>query len=222
MDFFKALVDLVYPRICAVCKNRLDVNAIQGMVCASCWGSIIRNRLPFCPCSGGQEFAFDRAFAACAYTGAMKTLLHEFKYSKKDYLGRLIAALMIEQIRECAVPVAGIDMIVPVPLAKARLRQREFNQALVLSRHIAEEFDKPVAATALARIRNTPTQTELSPEERFVNISGSFRVTEPARIKDKNILLVDDVLTTGATVSEAAKELKSCGGATILVIAAAN
>lgn len=110
-----------------------------------------------------------------------------------------------------------IDFVIPIPLHTTRLRQREFNQAQILSNHIASEFNKNVLSDGLKRIRNTKTQTELEETKRFLNIQGSFLLNENQDVKNKNILLVDDVLTTGATASEAARVLKN-GGANIVFV----
>jgi ComF family protein len=110
----------------------------------------------------------------------------------------------------------------PVPLHKTRLREREFNQAQILSNHIARKFNKKVSHDNLRRLRLTKTQTELEIGERLLNVKGSFTATKKEDIKGKNILLVDDVLTTGATCSEAACALKDAGANIVFVLTLAN
>jgi len=129
---------------------------------------------------------------------------------------------MLHFIKEYRVPVEYVDLIVPVPLHKARLRQREFNQAHILSSHLAKDLSKTVSPDILIRNRDTRTQTDLEPEMRFSNVKGSFSVTDTAQIRGKNILLVDDVLTTGATCSEAAYALKDSGANIVFVMTLAN
>lgn len=235
-----SLVDIVYPRICLVCKKSLkNISSIDDFVCSSCWQQIKKNIPPFCFCCGRhlknpsnnksicpaclkRPLYFDRAFSPCAYDGVVKELIHEFKYNQKEHLGSTLAQLMSDFIKEYNLPVEYMDYIIPVPLHKTRRRQREFNQAHTLSKHLAREFNKEVRDSCLMRVRNTKTQTELEPHRRFTNVEGSFRVENRELVKGKNILLVDDVLTTGATSSEAARCLKSAGARIVFVMTLAN
>lgn len=232
------LTDLVYPKTCAVCKTGLKgKTCIDDAVCGACWEKIKKNTPPFChrcgrhldkplknicPACVRKQLHFDRAFSPCVYDGALKELILDFKYRNKEHLGRLLSRLMSEFIREYRLPMDFIDLLIPVPLHKARMRQREFNQAEVLSGNIAGEFRKTMMNNVLIRNRNTPTQTELEHSERLQNVKGSFSVTDKEAIKAKNILLIDDVLTTGATSSEAALALKDAGTGVVFVLTLAN
>ena len=129
---------------------------------------------------------------------------------------------MVDFIKEYKLPVDLIDMIVPIPLHASRLREREFNQAQILSVPLGREFGKDVVTCVLKRVKATKTQTSLQDSQRFSNVRGSFCVTNPDNVKAKNILLIDDVLTTGATCSEAALALKNAGAGTVLVLTLAN
>ena len=239
-DIVKGLVDLVYPKICIVCRKKLNGKSrVDSLVCMECWVKIKKNLPPFC-CSCGRHLEknhftkhvcpaciknklhFDRAFSPCVFEGVLKELVHEFKYKGKDYLGRSLSRLMIEFIQEYNLPLHYLDLIIPVPLHNARLREREFNQAEVLSNHIAATFNKKVLTNNLIRHRPTRTQIELDEENRLLNIKGCFSVKENRDIKGKNILLVDDVLTTSATSSEAAKTLKNAGANIVFVLTLAN
>jgi competence protein ComFC len=229
---FKGLADLIYPNCCLACKNKIELIKEQKFVCASCWDKIERNLPPFCASCGRhleissnccqEKFYFDRAFSPCVYTGAIKKLIHEFKYSGKDYLGKYLGLLMNEFIRNYHLPVEHLDFIIPVPLHKSRLREREFNQSEILSREVGKEFHKRILTNALIRSKPTKTQTELAIEERRQNVKNSFRVSRPEIIRDTNLLLIDDVLTTGATSNEAAKSLKEAGARIVLLLTLAN
>ena len=239
-SFFDGLIDLIYPKICLICKSKLNIQSGKdGLVCLKCWGKIKRNLPPFCRSCGRhleatnftkhicpncvkKKLHFDRAFSPCVYEGVIKELIHEFKYKSKDYLGHTLSELMIEFIREYNLPMEYIDFIVPVPLHKSRLREREFNQAEILGNHIAVEFNKDLLNNNLIRHQPTKTQTELKEDERFLNVKGSFSVKEKAFIKAKNILLIDDVLTTAATSSEAAYALKEAGANIVFILTLAN
>lgn len=129
---------------------------------------------------------------------------------------------MIEFIKEYNLPIGYIDFIIPIPLHRIRLREREFNQAEVLARNIAREFNKDLLNNNLIRHRLTKTQTDLEENERILNVKDSFRVLEKKCLKGKNILLIDDVLTTAATSSEAAYALKNAGANMVFVLTLAN
>ncbi|MDD5432238.1 MAG: ComF family protein [Candidatus Omnitrophica bacterium] len=236
---FNGLIDTFYPKRCLSCKSKIHKLAVDNFICAECWAKIKKNRPPFCHSCGRQlekkGFAknicsgcirkmlhFDRAFSPCTYTGIIKELIHDFKYNQKDYLGLPLSKLMIEFIKEYSLPMDKIDFIIPMPLHKTRLREREFNQAEILSRHIGNEFKVDVLATCLERSRYTKTQTELSPHERFLNVENCFSVNGNRNLKRKNILLVDDVLTTAATSSEASRALKNAGSGIVFVLTLAN
>ncbi|MFA4889922.1 MAG: ComF family protein [Candidatus Omnitrophota bacterium] len=238
-SFFSGLRDILYPKICLACKDKLKPKAADELVCGKCWDNIKRNVPPFCsrcgrhlaknnitksvcPACVRKVLHFDRAYSPAVYAGPLKELIHEFKYKNKDYLGGTLSKLISEFIKEYKIPLELIDYIMPVPLHQARLRQREFNQAQVLSRHIAEEFDKTMLENVLIRHKNTRTQTELEPQLRLSNVLGSFSVKNAAAINRRNILLIDDVLTTGATCSEAALALKNAGAGIVFALTLAN
>jgi ComF family protein len=233
------LVDIVYPKVCLACRKKLSPACIDNLVCLECWNKIKRNIPPFCSCCGRgldkaeaiestcslcrkKKLYFDAAFSPCAYTGIIKELIHEFKYKNKDYLGLTLSRPMIEFMKEYNLPINEIDFIIPVPLHKTRLREREFNQSEVLSLHIAKEFKKDVLNDVLARNRYTKTQTDLEINERMSNVEGSFSVVNNQCIKGRNFLLIDDMFTTGATSSEAALTLKRAGANKVFVLTLAN
>ncbi len=236
----KGFSEIIWPKRCLVCKDSVKEKAyIDGYICAGCWGKIKRNIPPFCyrcgrrldsrsftktVCPGciKKSLYFDRAFSPCVYEGPIKELIHEFKYHNKEYLGATLSKLMIDFVREYNLPIDFVDSVIPIPLYKSRLREREFNQARILSDYVAREFGKPMLDGVLIRKRPTRTQTELEDNARFLNVKDSFALTREDATKNMNLLLVDDVLTTGATASEAARSLKSAGANIVFVLTLAN
>jgi ComF family protein len=235
----RGLADIAYPKICLACKNKLDALSNDDYICRLCRLKIKRNMPPFCLACGRhlerenrnksicssclkKSLSFDRAFSPCLYEGVIKELVHEFKYKNKSHLGKPLSGIMTEFIKEYDLPIDYLDLIIPIPLHKTRLREREFNQAEVLGRHIASEFNKKLAPDALIRHRLTKTQTELPVDKRYLNVKDSFFVTSNYNLRNKNVLLVDDVLTTGATSSEAAYTIKNAGANIVFVLTLAN
>lgn len=238
-SFFRGLTDVVYPKECVSCKNKITHYAVDDLICFDCWTNIKENTPPFCircgrhldkknltknvcPECTRKEYHFDRAFSPCIFEGPVQELIHEFKYNGKDYLAKPLSRLLLNFISEYRVPVEFMDFIVPIPLHQARLRERQFNQATLLSQNIADTFVKHLADDILVRNRFTKTQAELTTAERLANVQGSFSVKENAPMGGKNILLIDDVLTTGATASEASCALKKAGANIVFVLTLAN
>jgi len=235
----KGIKDLVYPEICLACKDPIKGHDEDRHVCTGCFNKIKLNIPPFCSVCGRHlenfkthksicpqclrfSFNFDRAFAPCPYEGVIKELIHEFKYKGKRRLAGPLSALMIDFIRDYSLPIEYIDLVLPVPLSNTRLREREFNQAEALSRQISSVFMKNTPERALIRHRHTRSQADLEEGDRRKNILGSFKVAEPWAVKSKNLLLIDDVLTTGATLSEAAGALKAAGANIVFALTLAN
>jgi ComF family protein len=233
------LKDIIYPQTCLACKNIFKKQNDEEFICSRCREKIIMNIPPFCNSCGRQlgknngfknicpkclksKLYFDRAFSPCVYDGVIKELIHEFKYKGKVYLGKALSGLLIDFIREYDLPTAYLDCVIPVPLHKVRLREREFNQAQILGRYIADEFKLNMIEGTLVRCRNTKTQTEMDSNRRLINVKDSFVVCRTENVSGKNILLIDDVLTTGATSSEAALALKNSGANIVFVLTLAN
>ena len=237
--FFRGLADIVYPKTCPGCKNTIDKQTADKFICTSCQAKIKINRPPFCQkcgrhletlnlkiniCPGclKSKLNFDRAFSPCIYEGVIKELIHEFKYKGKEHLYKPLSKIMIDFIKEYRLPIEYLDLIIPMPLHKTRLREREFNQAEALSKPIASEFNKTLASSLLIRHRLSRTQTELPTHKRFENVANSFSVTKNNDLINKNLLIIDDVFTTGATSSEAALALKEAGANKVLILTLAN
>jgi ComF family protein len=235
----RSIVDLVYPRRCPACKrSSRGVAYLAFDICRDCWQSIAFNTPPFCAACGRHlretspdvlcekcrlsRPEFDRAFSPCVYDGTLKKLIHEFKYGGKDYLWQPLCSLLLDFIRDYRLPMGEIDGIVPVPLYPGRLREREFNQAELLAAGISRAHAIPLLAKALARTKQTARQTDLPPAGRRENVRGAFRVHEPAAVRGKRLLIVDDVLTTGSTAGAVSRALKEAGSAYCLVLTIAS
>jgi ComF family protein len=230
----RSLADIVVPPVCLACHTPL---ARQHEVCGACWRQIRFIRPPLCdrlglpmPFGTGEGMvsaaaianppAYNRARAVAAYDGVMRELIHGFKYADRHDACRLFGTWLVS----AAAPLLpGITMIVPVPLAWSRLVRRQFNQAAILAQETSRLTGLPYAPHVLRRIRATRSQVGLSRLERGRNVSGSFAVAprHRARLQGASVLLIDDVITTGATVNACARVLLAAGAQRVDVLALA-
>jgi ComF family protein len=232
---FRTALDAVLPPRCLKCG---DILGGENGLCAGCWSKLAWLSPPCCACCG-QPFAFqsgpaslcgaclqkrpayDRARAVFRYDDESRDLILGFKHADRTELAPSLARWMArsgaELIGEC-------DLIVPVPLHWTRLAMRRFNQAGLLAQAIGRLTDRPVEAQALTRRRATRSQGHLGRLARRRNVQGAMAVTARCtpHVADRRILLVDDVITTGATVETAAKALISAGAAAVDVLALAK
>ena len=203
-NLITGLKDIIYPKTCLICQEKLDKSCVDELVCLKCWAAIKKNTPPFCSRCGRslnskslteniscaclkKQVHFDRAFAPCVYEGPIKDLIREFKYNNKDYLAATLSRLLSDFIRDYDIPINFLDLIVPVPLHPARLREREFNQAELLGKKIASLYKIMFSVDNLIRRRYTKTQAELESRDRLVNVKDSFAVRTPELFKGKNI-----------------------------------
>jgi len=227
------LLDLVLPPRCIACGEEVDaVNAL----CVACWRKVTFLGEPCCACCGlpfdhdlgagalcgacaEARPAYDRARSALRYDDGSRGLILAFKHGDRlhgapafgDWMRRAGAALL-----------ADADLLMPVPLHWTRLLSRRYNQAALLA-HAIHRADGPrVAPDWLTRRRRTPSQGELGPEGRLRNVRGAFRLKPGKSVRNLKIVLVDDVLTTGATLEECARVLKRAGAARVDALALAR
>jgi competence protein ComFC len=234
-ELLQAAISLLYPATCTICGKHLSAGRY---LCDACETKVLRVVAPFCdrcsePFAGSMTSAFtcancahrtiyfDAAVAAYRSRGIVREVIHEFKYARQTHLRHLVAqwlraALDDERLRDIS-----FDLIVPVPLHPARQRERGFNQASLLAESLSAKISlrsKPV----LERIRYTTTQTTLDRSERMENLRNAFRLRKKADVRGLRVLLIDDVLTTGSTLSECARVLKRAGAISVHAATAAR
>jgi ComF family protein len=178
---------------------------IESFVCSDCFG---------------QRQWVEHTFAAGLHAGVLRDAIHLLKYQKKRLLVEPLARLLFETT-VAKIDLAGYDMLVPVPLHRKRQRARGYNQSELLAAHLCRLQDVVASASILRRVKDTPNFTLLGAPERRDLIRKAFLVAPGADVKKKRILLLDDVVTTGATSNECAKTLRKAGAAAVDVIALA-
>ncbi|HSL24392.1 MAG TPA: ComF family protein [Vicinamibacterales bacterium] len=204
------LISVLLAPPCAACAAPLN-HPTAGPVCDSCWRSAAVAASPF------EVPHVERGRGAGIYTGSLREIVHALKYQHRTSLARPLATLIV---RHCADVLDGADLVVPVPLHRSRLRERGFNQAAL----IARELPLP-CADVLARVRPTASQTDLPAHERRRNVRDAFAIADPksrASVDERVIVLVDDVATTGATLSECGRVLKQAGAGEVRAVTAAR
>jgi ComF family protein len=229
-----ACADIVVPPCCLVCRTPLGAHQL---LCASCWREVHFIRPPLCdvlgmplPFDTGERMvsaaaaarppAYDRARAVAHFSGSMRTLIHQLKYADRHDARALCGRWLAEAARDL---VAGIDAVVPVPLSRLRLLARRYNQAAILAQELSRHTGLAVDLGLLERARFTRAQVGLTRDQRRRNLAGAFLVAPHRRdwLAGRSVLLVDDVVTTGATVEACARALKRAGAARVDVAALA-
>jgi len=229
-----ACADLIVPPACLVCRTRLGDH---HLLCATCWREVRFIRPPLCDVLGmplpfdiGERMvsaaavarppAYDRARAVAHYSGAMRTLVHQFKYADRHDARALFGRWLAEAGRDL---LPGTDVIVPVPLGRWRLLRRRFNQAAILALELSRLTGIAADPRLMVRSRFTASQVGLTHDQRRRNVAGAFRVApgRQASVRGRSVLLLDDVITTGATAEACARALKRAGAVRVDVLALA-
>jgi ComF family protein len=229
-----ACADVIVPPCCLVCRSPLGAH---HLLCAPCWREVHFIRAPLCdvlgiplPFDAGERTisaaaaarppAYDRARAVAHFSGAMRTLVHQLKYADRHDARTLFGRWLAEAGRELQ---PGIDVIAPVPLSRWRLLSRRFNQAAVLAQELSRQTGLGLDLRLLQRAKSTSTQVGLTHDQRRRNVAGAFSVSSRRRawLRGRSVLLVDDVITTGATADACARALKRAGAARVDVLALA-
>lgn len=229
----RSLSHLLLPVRCTLCDIPLTGDPIP-FFCRPCWGQLKPLSGPECP-RCGRPFgspvatqytpdllcgechlrppAFSKAWSCYRYESPLKDAIHLLKYQRKVALAGPLADLLMERTGDPH----DFDMVMPVPLHPDRLREREFNQALLFADRVARHLALPLSYDNLIRTQATPPQSELTRAARLRNLRRTFAVSRPAGIIGRRILLIDDVFTTGTTVNECAKVLRKAGAGPVSV-----
>lgn len=198
---------IIYPDFCPYCTKLLEH---FDYACESCKKKIPENGI-----TQGVRGGY-RSCSALHYSGIFKRALFRFKFRKKKYHARQFAYLLHRQVQN-SYPDMIFDYITYVPMHKKALRKRGFNQCEALAKELSKLMGIPYRST-LVKIRNTKPQHELESIERYTNLIGAFKVADKNAVKDKSILLLDDVITTGSTLGECAKTLQKAKPAHICCV----
>jgi len=225
------IIDIVTPPVCLHCHEPMTAH---DTLCPTCWSSIDFIRPPLCerlgiplPYDVGTETIsakaaanppnYARARAVARYDGVMRHMIHDLKFHDRHDARKLFGRWMCETGRHL---IADADIVVPVPLHRLKLLRRRFNQSALLAAEVARSANLPHAPLVLVRTRTTTPQVGLTRIQRQQNVSGAFTVPSKSRsvIQCRRVLLIDDVITTGATISAATKALLEAGATSVDVL----
>lgn len=236
-DIFSGLLDVLYPRHCFACDKSLHeekntyvcescleiIEATEAKRCIKCGlksGPGITSSSKGCPECKNANLGFEKSLFVSDNIEPMRTLIHQFKYKKHMCLAAPLGSLLVNLLHQKTI--GKIDAVVPVPLHWKKKQERGFNQSELMAKEISKKLSIPIYTNNLFRDKNTLSQTQLSRTQRQKNVKGAFKVKNSEIFYQKNILLVDDVLTTGMTASECAKSLENAGTSKVFLIALAR
>ncbi len=209
-DYFKGFLNLFYPETCVACGKALYTN--EEVLCVECLVDLPRTKFHHRIDNDVARIFWGRlnivhatSFMYFTRESRYRHILHELKYNGKMKAGLELGRLFGIELRNTLF--AGADYLLPVPLHPAKLRKRGYNQSELISRGISGPLEIPVETACISRVVPTPTQTRKTRYERWENVKQSFKVQFAEKLNDKHIILVDDVITTGATIEACASAL---------------
>ncbi len=222
--YIEAVLNFIYPPACIICESLPDPE--KKLICETCWQKLPRlkpsDELSTHPIEMGEnEINSLPALAVWEFSDDVQTVIHELKFHGKKSLGRWLGdemAVLAVQHAEFA----SADALIPVPLHKIKFRERGYNQSILLAQRVSKKLEIPILNQVLKRVRHTKSQAKLNAVEREKNMQGAFEVFFEHLIREKKIIVIDDVFTTGATLKACARVLREAGAAKVLALTAAK
>ena len=215
-EIFTHILNVISPAECGSCGNGTAIFPFP--VCENCICEILSSDTP----DDIPLRLVKRTYACLEYTQAIKCCIKSFKFNGNRKLTSLFKRIIGSHILISGLRSKKLDLIIPVPLHNSRKRKRGYNQSGILSDIASTFLSIPVHSSSLVKTRNTPPQSGLGKQERSKNLRGSFAVTDKKAVLEKNVLLMDDVITTGATMEECARALLSAGACSVSALALAR
>ena len=227
---FDIIFDFFFPPKCIICGKLLDKHTdnficsscdeeykFKIICCSKCSGIMTETEKPLCyTCKAAKRY-FDGAVSASRYTEALRKAIHRFKFRGEPYMAKTLAGFVEYAFVKSGAKAGAFDIIVCAPPDKKRYNKRGFDHVALLGKYVSEKLGIPILPGAVIKIKNNLPQHTLNARQREENVRGVYKVALPDDVKGKNILLVDDVFTTGATAGELARILKRAGAKYVLV-----
>ncbi len=220
--FFKDILHLFYPALCEACEAELVGN--EHLLCVSCWMMLPKTAFHLLRDNPVEQRFIGRVrieHASSMYyfnkDTRVQSLLHALKYKNKSKIGIELGQRFGNEIRDCEW-LKNVDMLIPIPLSKQKLKKRGYNQSERIAEGLSQSLHIPLDTQSVIRVKNTRSQTTMTVAERIENVNEAFAVADSASLRNKHVVLLDDVLTTGATLESCAREILKVPGVKVSLL----
>ena len=200
MNFINSALDYFFPPICGMCG---EIN--ENYICNNCYENI--KKIKKCVINEYNNRNFSKHLYIFIYEGIIRNKIIEYKFEDKGYLYKMFAKIILSDKKTCNF-IKKYDVIIPVPISKKRKKKRGYNQSELVANELAQKLNQDIWTDIIIKKKDNKPQSELNKLERIKNVEDIYEINKPIEVKNKKVLLLDDIYTTGSTVNEIARKLK--------------
>lgn len=200
MNFINSALDYFFPPICGMCG---EIN--ENYICNNCYENI--KKIKKCVINEYNNRNFSKHLYIFRYEGIIRNKIIEYKFEDKGYLYKMFAKIILSYKKTCNF-IKKYDVIIPVPISKKRKKKRGYNQSELVANELAQKLNQDIWTDIIIKKKDNKPQSELNKLERIKNVEDIYKINKPIEVKNKKVLLLDDIYTTGSTVNEIARKLK--------------
>ncbi len=200
MNFINSVLDYFFPPICGMCG---EIN--ENYICNNCYENI--KKIKKCVINEYNNRNFSKHLYIFRYEGIIRNKIIEYKFEDKGYLYKMFAKIILSDKKTCNF-IKKYDVIIPVPISKKRKKKRGYNQSELVANELAQKLNQDIWTDIIIKKKDNKPQSELNKLERIKNVEDIYEINKPIEVKNKKVLLLDDIYTTGSTVNEIARKLK--------------
>lgn len=200
MNFINSALDYFFPAICGMCG---EIN--ENYICNNCYENI--KKIKKCVINEYNNRNFSKHLYIFRYEGIIRNKIIEYKFEDKGYLYKMFAKIILSDKKTCNF-IKKYDVIIPVPISKKRKKKRGYNQSELVANELAQKLNQDIWTDIIIKKKDNKPQSELNKLERIKNVEDIYEINKPIEVKNKKVLLLDDIYTTGSTVNEIARKLK--------------
>lgn len=200
MNFINSALDYFFPPICGMCG---EIN--ENYICNNCYENI--KKIKKCVINEYNNRNFSKHLYIFKYEGIIRNKIIEYKFEDKGYLYKMFAKIILSDKKTCNF-IKKYDVIIPVPISKKRKKKRGYNQSELVANELAQKLNQDIWTDIIIKKKDNKPQSELNKLERIKNVEDIYEINKPIEVKNKKVLLLDDIYTTGSTVNEIARRLK--------------
>ena len=200
MNFINSALDYFFPPICGMCG---EIN--ENYICNNCYENI--KKIKKCVINEYNNRNFSKHLYIFRYDGIIRNKIIEYKFEDKGYLYKMFAKIILSDKKTCNF-IKKYDVIIPVPISKKRKKKRGYNQSELVANELAQKLNQDIWTDIIIKKKDNKPQSELNKLERIKNVEDIYEINKPIEVKNKKVLLLDDIYTTGSTVNEIARKLK--------------